>query len=32
MIERAPENWVIDEDRFDIWLAYRPETRIAVAG
>ena len=28
VIERAPENWVIDDDKFDNWLAYKPETRI----
>ena len=31
-IERAPENWVIDDDKLDIWQTYKPETRIAMAG
>jgi len=31
VIERASENWGIDNDKFDIWLAYKPETRMAMA-
>jgi len=31
VIERAPENWGIHNDKFDIWLAYKPETRMAMA-